>query len=214
MKVLSKEHEDAHYRYMLRGGIGGGVAGTAVGAFALWGASRRFPAFSRALTLPFKSFLVASSGLGAGYLSADRWSRSFEAMHHPDNAYHTTTKQEVSSVRKQLKAQKTPTERWQDWAQQNKYSIVLGSWVVSMAAALAVVSKNRYLSGQQKLMQARVYAQGLTMAVVVATLALETHDKTQGVTLPSLENAARNQWKDMVAASERRMMERGEPLKF
>lgn len=95
-----------------------------------------------------------------------------------------------------MQANKSTSQRWIEWGQQNKYSIVLGSWVVSIAASLAIVSRNRYLSGQQKLVQARVYAQGLTMAVVIASLALETHDRTAGVeTVPSQDSAAKDQWK-------------------
>lgn len=75
---------------------------------------------------------------------------------------------------------------------------MLSSWAVSIVVAFAIVSKNRYLSGQQKLVQARVYAQGLTMAVVVASLALETHDRTKGIAAPTPEDAAKNQWKGML----------------
>lgn len=82
------------------------------------------------------------------------------------------------------------------WAQDNKYSIVAASWVVSIVVSFALVSRNRYLSGQQKLVQARVYAQGLTMAIVVASLALETSDRTRGVVAaPTTEDAAKDQWK-------------------
>lgn len=98
--------------------------------------------------------------------------------------------------------------------------------------------RNKYLSGQQKLVQARVYAQGLTMAVVIASLALETRDRTRGdvsVPAPHRERfTGEDQWKgmfgvpalcrwfcfstnerlidnaDMVDAEERRMKERGQ----
>lgn len=49
-----------------------------------------------------------------------------------------------------------------------------------MGTAFALVGRNPYLSGQQKLVQARVYAQGLTLAVVVASLALEAKDRGSG----------------------------------
>jgi len=49
-----------------------------------------------------------------------------------------------------------------------------------MGIALGLVGRNPYLSGAQKLVQARVYAQGLTLAVLVATAALESGDAVQG----------------------------------
>ena len=45
-----------------------------------------------------------------------------------------------------------------------------------MGIALAIVSRNKYLTGAQKLVQARVYAQGLTVAVLIATAAFEISD--------------------------------------
>lgn len=49
-----------------------------------------------------------------------------------------------------------------------------------MAIALGLVGRNPYLSGTQKLVQARVYAQGLTLAVLVATAAFEIGDANKG----------------------------------
>ena len=45
----------------LKGGFGGGIAGTAVGALGVYAATTRYPAF-RQLTLPFRAFLIVSTG--------------------------------------------------------------------------------------------------------------------------------------------------------
>ena len=68
----------------------------------------------------------------------------------------------------------------------------------------------------QKLVQARVYAQGLTMAVVIASLALEGADMkaarsgnvdvTGAIKQKRLSN--KDQWMDMVEAEEERIRER------
>jgi hypothetical protein len=49
-----------------------------------------------------------------------------------------------------------------------------------MGAAFGLVSRNKFLTGQQKLVQARVYAQGLTLAVLLASFALESNDMRVG----------------------------------
>lgn len=49
-----------------------------------------------------------------------------------------------------------------------------------MAIALGLVGRSPYLSTQQKLVQARVYAQGLTVAVLIATAAFEIGDRNKG----------------------------------
>ena len=55
------------YSATLKGGIGGGLAGLAVGFLGVYGAAKRYPAFG-SLTLPLKAFLVTSSGTFAGEL--------------------------------------------------------------------------------------------------------------------------------------------------
>lgn len=49
-----------------------------------------------------------------------------------------------------------------------------------MAIAMTLVGRNPYLTSTQKLVQARVYAQGLTLAVLVATAAFEIGDANKG----------------------------------
>lgn len=84
-----------------------------------------------------------------------------------------------------------------------------------MATAFALVSRSP-MNTAQKLVQARVYAQGLTMAVVIASLALEGADmkaarseegKVVGAVKKRLSD--KDQWMDMVEAEEERMRERG-----
>ncbi len=122
-----------------------------------------------------------------------------------------------------------------DWMSDNRYSLVFGSWVASMGIALGLVGRNPYLTGQQKLVQARVYAQGLTIAVVILSLAFETTDSARGkgrwetVKIldpndPTHKNIiekkihheayeGEDQWRDMIEAEEERIKEREEAVK-
>jgi hypothetical protein len=65
-----------------------------------------------------------------------------------------------------------------DWGRDHRYEIVGGSWLGSMAVALGLVSRSP-LSTAQKLVQARVYAQGLTVLVLIATAAFEISDSNK-----------------------------------
>ncbi|KAF9240042.1 hypothetical protein BU15DRAFT_87772 [Melanogaster broomeanus] len=65
-----------------------------------------------------------------------------------------------------------------DWAYRHQYSIILGSWALSMAIAGAIVAKNKYQTLPQKAVQARMWAQGLTIGVLLAAGAL-THKNRQ-----------------------------------
>jgi hypothetical protein len=57
------------------------------------------------------------------------------------------------------------------------FVIAAGSWVVSMAGALTYSFSNKYLSTQQKLVQARMYAQAVTIAVLMASASLSVYAK-------------------------------------
>ncbi|KAI7575208.1 hypothetical protein KC343_g22753, partial [Hortaea werneckii] len=233
----------------VKGGTIGGVAGLAACALGVWGATKRYPAF-RSLTLPMKSFLITSGGTFAGMcsaqyssealenssltnptaiVSADSYSRGYEARRNPQKQF----QDESQTLQQQLDSQKGTYQRTMEWLNKNRYSVVFGSWVASMTAAFGIVGRSPYLSTQQKLVQARVYAQGLTLAVVIISLAFETTDSATGnsrwstvrVADPNAPGqtiekkihhekyAGEDQWRDMVEAEEQRMKEREDAIR-
>jgi hypothetical protein len=175
MKILTKEEEQAHYNATVKGGIIGGAVGLAVGGAAVYGAHLRFPTF-RHLTLPMKTFLVTSSGTFSAIVNADRASRKFEFERDPQRQYRDRATSDLEA----MKQNESAFARFKDWGRENRYPIVTASWVASMGIALGLVGRNPYLSRAQKLVQARVYAQGLTLAVLIATAAFEVGDANKG----------------------------------
>ncbi|KIX09732.1 uncharacterized protein Z518_00813 [Rhinocladiella mackenziei CBS 650.93] len=232
MKVLTKEQEREHYNATLKGGVIGTIGGLAVGTLGVVAAHRRYQ-FFRNLTLPLKAFLVTSSGTFFGIVNADHYSRKYEAESNPLEMQYRQREAEKLEAEK---AGKTWTERAMDFGRKERYKIVAGSWVASMAAAFAMVNRNKYLTGPQKIVQARVYAQFLTVGVLVATAAFEIADSRNQTgrwekvryidpTDPehkrmlekSVEKVVASQgtggggddlWKEMVAAEEQRIKER------
>jgi len=145
------------------------------GGAAVYAANARFHII-RNLTLPMKTFLVTSSTTFTAIIAADRASRGFEAMREPGRDYKDRATQDLEAA----KASESAFQKAKSWGREHRYPIVTASWVASMGIALGLVGRNPYLSGAQKLVQARVYAQGLTLAVLVATAALESGDAVQG----------------------------------
>lgn len=232
----------------VRGGILGGTVGTIAGAVGVFAASRRYPAF-RTLTPALRAFLITSAGIFSGMffscsslitgliearlaiVAADSSGRAYEHQRHPNRQY----EDHQATLYEQVEAQKSTKEKTLDWLNKNRYGVVFGSWVASMATALGLVGRNPYLTGPQKLVQARVYAQGLTVAVVIISLAFETTDRKMGQgrweTVKVLDPndpthkhmiekrihheryAGEDQWMDMVEAEEQRMKEREEAAK-
>ncbi|GAD95049.1 mitochondrial hypoxia responsive domain protein [Paecilomyces variotii No. 5] len=215
MKILTKEEEDAHYSAVLRGGTIGTVAGLIGGWAGVLAATRRYQAF-RQLTIPLRAFLVTSTGTFCGIIAADHSSRRFEAERNFDQTY--LENREERRRREEL-SRMTFADRATAWAHEEKYKIIGASWILSIVGSFALVNRNPYLTGQQKIVQARVYAQGLTLAVMCATAAFEIHDQRKGEGLldaarkkgnvPAVEHHERYEgedlWKDMVAAEEQRL---------
>lgn len=228
MKVISKEEEQAHYDAVVKGGVLGGSIGLAAGLVGVLGASRRYAGF-RSLTLPFKTFLVSSTATFGAITTAERYSNNFAKAKDPRNFY----KDASQRAAEQALAAETGTKRFMDWGRENRYTIVGISWLAAMGIALGLVSRNKFLSTSQKLVQARVYAQGLTLAVLIATAAFETADAKSGKgrwetvlvldpndpehkhliekRIHKEEYEGQDLWKDMVAAEERRLAAQKKP---
>jgi hypothetical protein len=135
-------------------------------------AHRRYRFFNQ-LTPQLKAFLITSGGTFTGIIAADHASRSYESQRNPlDRQYAEREKQRQAEER----SGKSWTERAMDFGRKERYKIVGGSWLASMITAFALVNRNKYLTGTQKLVQARVYAQFLTLGVLVATAAFEISD--------------------------------------
>lgn len=193
-------------------------------------ASRRFHTI-RNLTLPMKAFLVTSSGTFVGIIAADHSSRQYEAERNVGLKY---LGEREERLRREELAQMSLGNRIGAWAREEKYKIIGATWIASIVGSFVLVGRNPYLTGQQKIVQARVYAQGLTLAVMCASAAFEIHDQRKGQGL--LDTAkkgreavkeAKNQpaelhhqrrdentdlWQDMVAAEEQKLKSRHQPL--
>ncbi|KZF22345.1 hypothetical protein L228DRAFT_248020 [Xylona heveae TC161] len=225
MKLLSKEDEEAHYKEVATGGTIGTILGLIGGAAGIMAASKRYQMI-RNLTLPMKSFLVTSSGTFTGIIAADRSSRAFENQRNTQVQWYLNRSKQLAA---QAPSGHTMTERMLAWGYAEKYKIVGVTWVASMIGSFVVVSRNAHLTVRQKLVQARVFAQGLTLAVMVATAALEISDQKAkkkkddtaalekdkaspstlqdagGLAAPQsvrMKNHQDDVWKDMVSAEE------------
>lgn len=208
----------------------GGVTGLAAGSLGVYGATARYPTF-RALTLPFKAFLIISSGTFASIIAADSYSRRFEASKHPEKDY----QDEQQTFAEQVAAQKSTKDKVMQWCGDNRYSLVFGSWVASISVAMGIINRNPYQTTQQKLVQARVWAQGATVAAVIVSLAFEgsdrmsqsgrwetvkildpndpTHKRFIEKKIHHERYAGEDQWMDMVEAEEQRLKERERAVK-
>lgn len=168
MDFRTKEEADQHFHAVLKGTAVGGAAGFAVGLGCMYAAARRYPSLFRGLRLPTQAFVLTSTTSFGAIFYAERCSNKLH--HRNQHQQHDAAMRSNSS---------SSRERMLEWGRENRYHIVLASWLASMAVALVAVRRSP-ASTSQKLVQARVYAQGLTLAVLIATAALEVNDSHKG----------------------------------
>ncbi|RAL67893.1 hypothetical protein DID88_008618 [Monilinia fructigena] len=206
MKILTKEEEAAHYNATVKGGSIGGIIGLGVGGAALYVANARFHTI-RGLTIPMKSFLVSSTGTFAAIICADRASRSYEWNRDPQRKY----KDKSTLLLEQEKANETTAQRLKAWGKENRYSIVTASWVASMGIAFGIVSRNKFLTGAQKLhlrweMQRQEQEDGKQLQFLDPNDPEHKHLIQKKIHHEAYEGE--DLWRDMVEAEERRMENR------
>ncbi|KAK4229143.1 hypothetical protein QBC38DRAFT_360387 [Podospora fimiseda] len=225
MKIISKEEEQEHYGVVVKGGLIGGTVGLALGLGGVIYGGKKYAAV-RQLTLPFRSFLVTSSATFGAIVWAERHSIQYQRSHDPMHNYMDAQGKAQELARAQARTQR---QKFMEWGRENRYSIVFASWIASMATAFGLVSRNKYLTSTQKIVQARVYAQALTLAVLIVSAVFETADAKAGKgrweTVMVLDETdpehkrmiekkihkedyeGQDLWMDMVAAEEKRLAE-------
>jgi hypothetical protein len=110
-------------------------------------------------------------------IAADRASAAYDIENNPEKKREIAREKERAAL---YESNKTAAERAKDWAGENRYPILFGVWVASMAGSWMAVNRHSAMSGANKLVQARMYAQGLTLAALLASFAFETNDASKG----------------------------------
>jgi hypothetical protein len=132
---------------------------------------------SVSLAQKFSSHRNIKANLLAAVIAADRASSAYDIEHTPQKKQAVEREREREAL---LESNKTAVQRAKEWATENRYPLLFGFWVASMAGSWSLVNRNRYLSGSQKLVQARMYAQGATLAALMTSFALEGADAAKG----------------------------------
>lgn len=189
-------------------------------------AARRFQTI-RNLTMPMKAFLTTSSGTFVGIIAADHASREFETQQNAQKLWYENREERLRA--EELRGLSF-ADRVKAFARREKYKIIGATWVASIVGSFVLVNRNPFLSSSQKIVQARVYAQGLTLGVLCASAAFEISDQRRGRGILDAKKDKKKQeaieeapvhtgnkdetdlWKDMVAAEEQRLKSKHQSL--
>lgn len=180
-----------------------GFKGFALGAGAAFAggaiAQRRF-ASVRTLPLAIKASLVFSSGVAAGVISADRAGIAFDQAHYDDTA--AKADRRLRAFKDDRWAQLSTFDRIMAWAKYHKFKVVIGSWLTSMAGTWLYI-QSQPLSFSQKIVQARVWAQGLTLASLLVMAGVTQIPTEADKLLEEEAKKANHSWRDMLQEDNR-----------
>ncbi|KAK7470252.1 Replication factor C, subunit RFC4 [Stygiomarasmius scandens] len=191
-----KEHSAAVRRGALEGTV---VSGILAGA-GTWYAQRRWPAYRQ---LPTSLKVLAATIIIAPALSiqAERRSLEYEQSQWTGETVHLLSEKEQKE--KEKWEAMTLKQKVGDWASRHEYSIIMGSWAASLAAAGAIISRDKLQTPAQKVVQARMWAQGLTIGILIVAGALK-HSQRQAAATSKYED---HSWKDVLEQRERERQE-------
>ncbi|KAI8140443.1 hypothetical protein BJV82DRAFT_671521 [Fennellomyces sp. T-0311] len=151
-------------------GLQGAAIGLGLGVVATMVTFKRSPDF-RALSRPIQTILPTSATL-AGYLFAsDRATSQYEneTLGYMDEEMYIQLQKGEEPVPRGF------ADKSLKYLNDNRWTVIGLSWAVSMAGALGYSFSNRYLTTQQKVVQARMYAQAVTLAVLMASAGLSIY---------------------------------------
>ncbi|KAG2187266.1 hypothetical protein INT44_004951 [Umbelopsis vinacea] len=169
-KQLTREQQERLSHISLMGGLKGAAFGLGLGLITTVVAQKRSPNF-QAISTPMKSMMLGSASI-AGYL----FGSERDATKYENAEYGYLDEEELQKLAREDGGDRlSAKDSIVHYLNSNRWSIIAGSWLVSMAGALTYSFSNKYLTTQQKVVQARMYAQAVTIAVLMASAGLSVY---------------------------------------
>lgn len=171
MKILTKEEIEAHKNHVLNENLKGIAVGAVLSVGIMYGVKRRWPSQWARMNTSIKAALFATPTIGVAAFYADDGSLSFDK-----EKYQGSHLRKMLEEKEQLMAQLTELEKLIHQVNEYKYPLIVGAWAASLWGSWTLVNRDRYMTKAQKIVQARVYAQAISVVLLLGTLLLTIRD--------------------------------------
>ncbi|CDO95606.1 unnamed protein product [Kluyveromyces dobzhanskii CBS 2104] len=172
MKILTREEIDAHRHYTLMGGVKGAAAGFLVSAAIFRFLPHRYPKFNpKAMTWSVKTALFITPPTLLASIIAEESSNGFDKK-----MYGSSSTSDVLAEHNRWKSL-SAKDKFVEGLSSNKYKIIVSAWAASLYGSWKLVDKDPYMTKAQKAVQARMYAQGVTVLLLLASIALSMYEE-------------------------------------
>ncbi|KAJ7462131.1 hypothetical protein FB451DRAFT_1267897 [Mycena latifolia] len=197
MKLATDEQIAAHTAASRRGAIEGTlVAGTAATLASIY--SHRRWAYYRHLPPSLKVLGILVVTAPALSIQAERRGLEYDRSQWEGDGVRLLDAHEHNEMTRW--ANLSTGDKIADWASRHEYSIIVGGWALSLAIAGGIISRDKYQTTAQKVVQARMWAQGLTIGIILTAAGLKAnHNKGETASMPNADHS----WMEVIEQQER-----------
>lgn len=180
MKILNDQEKNDHWNAVLYEGFKGTVVGMGMAFGLVQLMKRRYPGTYNHMSASIKASMWAMPTITMGAFYADEGSVKFDEETHRSDYLKNLEREKLERWEKLSIADKCFTK-----VNDNKYKIILGAWGASLWGSWKIVNKDKYMTTAQKAVQARVYAQAITVVLLLGTLLLSMHEQELNKSKPA-----------------------------
>ncbi|PVG03696.1 hypothetical protein CPB86DRAFT_869567 [Serendipita vermifera] len=187
-KIVSEEEIQQFQQATLNGGIKGFAYGLGLslpGSFLLQRYSRTY----RAIPLPLKAFGVVMVTIPTTVILAERAGLRYDHERYSQGSEELERARAQKNAELQKLKQMSTLERGKQFVNDHKYSVILSSWAGSMLGAWAIINRDKYMTFSQKIVQVRMWAQGVTIAMIIGTALLSQADRQKAREHPAVDHS-------------------------
>ncbi|KAK9720812.1 Replication factor C, subunit RFC4 [Basidiobolus ranarum] len=154
----------------VKGAVVGGLAGLAIGGLGLL-VGPRFAPKLQTLSVPLKTYWVGSAVAAGAVINGERAYQAYDAdvRRGAISNNGTVIPQEDSES----------TTSMSEFVAEHRYGIIGATWVAGMVVSGFYLSRQKYMTFSQKLVQARMYAQAITIIALTATAGISMVNKDE-----------------------------------
>ncbi|KAF9450946.1 hypothetical protein P691DRAFT_757733 [Macrolepiota fuliginosa MF-IS2] len=200
MKPLTDKQITDHAAASRRGALEGTLVSGGAALTGSWYLNRNWAAYRR-LPLSLKALGVIIVVAPCLAIQAERRGLEYDRSQWEGESVRVLDER---LLQEEKKWQALPLkEKIADWGARYQYTIILGGWVASLGLAGAIISRNRYQSYSQKIVQARMWAQGLTIGLLIGAGALTQTRRKEFAKAEQHDHS----WADIIDQQERERKE-------
>lgn len=198
MKLLTEEEIEAHWWATASGAAKGLTTGLIISGAIFKFAPRRYPNFLKSMPWSIRTALFVAPPTVATTIWAEESSNYFDrAMYSSDHDAKRLLEEHAHW------SQLSTSAKIANVLVEHKYKFIVGAWAASMYGSWVYVDRDPIMTKTQKIVQARMYAQFLTVGLLLGSIGLSMWDEKAHPENYNVEK--KDDWKKILEEEEERL---------